>query len=81
MIYPDFTKPFLLYTDASYQGLGAVLTQLDDEEHEHVIAYASRSLVGVEYNYAATEIECLASIWIMKYFRSYTISISLNLPW
>src|SRR5271155_771044 len=71
LIYPDFTKPFLLYTDASYQGLGAVLSQLDDEGHEHVIAYASRSLVGTKYNYAATEIECFASIWAIKYFRSY----------
>ena len=60
-----------MYTDASYKGLGTVLVQDDDEGKEHVIAYVSRSLVGAEYNYAPTEIECLATVWTMKYFRPY----------
>ena len=44
MSYPDFEKPFILHTDASYDGLGAVLYQRSDEDELKVIGFASRSL-------------------------------------
>lgn len=69
--YPDFEKPFVLYTDASGTGLGAVLSQIDDEKRERVIAYASRSLNKAESNYGITDQECLAVVWAVKHFEQY----------
>lgn len=49
LAYADYSKPFILYTDASHQGLGAVLAQVQ-EDKERVIAYASQSLHPTECN-------------------------------
>ncbi|XP_029163431.1 uncharacterized protein LOC114934886 [Nylanderia fulva] len=67
---PDFSIPFVLQTDASSVGIGAVLTQTINEE-EHVIAFASRALADPEKRYTVTEQECLAVIWAIKKFRPY----------
>lgn len=56
---PDFNKPFILQTDASNQGVGAVLTQIDDNSEEHPIAYYSRKLHPREERYSVVEKECL----------------------
>ena len=69
--YPDFNKPFVLFTDASGDGIGAVLSQLNDDGKECVIAYASRSLNQAERNYGITDQECLAVVWAIKHFDQY----------
>ena len=67
---PDFGRQFVLQTDASATGLGAVLTQYFPEG-ERVIAYASRTLQPAERNYSATELECLAVLWGIRRMRDY----------
>ena len=72
LAYPDFEQKFTLYTDASGQGLGAVLEQQVDG-HPHPIAYASRSLTKHEKNYGITDLEALALVWGLRHFRAYLL--------
>src|SRR6266498_470583 len=66
--HPDFEKPFILYTDASGKGIGAVLHQKDDQDKERIIACVSRALNQHEKNYPITEKECLAIVWDIEKF-------------
>ena len=67
---PDFTKPFLLDTDASNFAIGAVLSQCIDGK-ERPIAYASRTLTKAERQYCVTRKELLAVVHFCKYFKHY----------
>ena len=73
LAYPDFSKKFVLDTDASDLGIGAVLSQVDDEGREHVIAYASRLLSKPERRYCVTRRELLAVVVFTKHFRHFLI--------
>ncbi|CAB5211330.1 unnamed protein product [Rhizophagus irregularis] len=67
--YPNYEKEFILITDTSGDGIGAILSQKDEKGREIVIAYASRNLQGAEKRYPITELECLAVIWGVKHFH------------
>ena len=72
LAYPDYTKNFKLYTDASESGLGAVLTQVKEDGKERPIAYASRTLSKSERNYDAHKLEFLALKWsVTSRFHEY----------
>ena len=55
--YPNFDDPFVIYTNTSINGLGAVLSQ-KREGKEIVIVYASRATSKAEANYSITDLKC-----------------------
>ena len=69
LIYRNFNLPFLLDSDASDKGNGAVLSQLGKDQLEHPVAYFSRTLGKHERNYSITRKELLAAIEGIKHFR------------
>ena len=71
LAYPSFDQDFVLETDASISGLGAVLAQVQSDSKLHPITYASRSLPPPEKNYSVTELETLAVVWAMSHFHYY----------
>ena len=70
---PDFEKPFILQTDASQRGVGAVLSQLDENGGDHPVAFYSRKLLPREENYSTIEKECLAIKLGIQAFRVYLL--------
>ncbi|GFX70273.1 retrovirus-related Pol polyprotein from transposon 297 [Trichonephila clavipes] len=71
--FPDFKKPFELFTEASSLGLGAVLNQ-----KQRPVVFASRTLSAAERNYTVTEMECLAVVWALNKFGTYLGSLPIK---
>ena len=72
LAFPDFGKPFLLETDASGKGLGAVLSQKQSDGRYHPIAYASRIMTEMEQRYHSNKQEFLALKWaVTEQFHEY----------
>ena len=70
MAFPSRQGDFIIETDASLSGLGAVLKQLQ-KGTEKTIAYTSRVLPSPEKNYSASEIECLGLYFALLSFHEY----------
>ncbi|CAI5683364.1 unnamed protein product [Oreochromis niloticus] len=67
----DPSKPTIVSTDASDYGVGAVLTQLDGNNAEQTVAFASRSLSDAERKYSIVEKEALACVWAAEKWRTW----------
>ena len=72
LVYPDYTKAFILTTDTSNEALGAVLSQgkIEDEKH---IEFASKALNDAGKRYSTIEKEFLGIVWATKQFRHYLL--------
>ena len=75
--YPNFTREFILETDASLKGLGAILSQQQKDGSIRVIAYASQSLCPSERsmcNYSSAKLELLVRKWaVTEKFQDYLL--------
>ena len=69
--HPDFTKKFHVWSDASLIGLGAVLTQEQEEGGHAAVAFASKKLTNTQSRYSVTELELLGVVFAIKHFSCY----------
>ena len=70
LTYPDFALPFILDTDASGDGIGTVLSQVQ-RGREKVISYASKKLSKTERKYSVTRREMLAAVVFVQHYKHY----------
>ena len=81
--YPDFKREFMLETNATLQGLGAVLSWQNKTRKFHVIAYASQSLCLSErsmHNCNSAKLELLALKWVvMEKFHDYLLGLKFHM--
>ena len=66
---PDFSRPFIIRTDSSDTGMGAVLLQ-EYDDGVFPISFASKKFSPAEKNYSVIERECLGLVWgVLKYYQ------------
>ena len=74
LAFADYTKDFMLETDASKEGLGAVLSKKQEDGRFHPVAYGSQALTTHEKNYHSMKLEILALKWaITEHFKEYLL--------
>ena len=74
LAFANYNKDFLLETDASKKGLGAVLSQKQEDGQFHPVAYDSQALTMHEKNYHSTKLEFLVLKWaITEHFKEYLL--------
>ena len=78
LVFPDFACEFVLDTDASNQGISAVLSHIQSDGQEQVVTYASRLLSKAEWHYSITRKELLAVVVFLNHFRQYLFGRKFN---
>lgn len=73
LLNPRFTKPLIVDIDASDFENSAVLSQVNKEDKEQPVGYLSPALSKTERRYSITQIEILALVDLLQYFRFYIL--------
>ena len=73
LCFPRYDIPFIIRSDASYNGIGGALLQLLEDGVEHPIRFVSRSLKKSEFNYPITELEGTAAYYCLSEFNYYIL--------
>ena len=74
LAFTDYTKDFLLETDASKEGLGVVLSHKQADGQYHPVAYHSQAFAAHEKKYHSTKLEFLTLKWtIWEHFKEYLL--------
>ena len=74
LVFGNYTKDFLLKTDASKEGLGAVLSRKQVDEQFHPVPFGSWALTAHEKNYHSTKLEFLGLKWaVTEHFKEYLL--------
>ncbi len=71
LAYPDYTKPFFIQADASKFGAGGILFQLDENDRQRIVGYASWILDKAQRGYHTSEREFLALVKCVKKWKSF----------
>lgn len=74
LCFPDFTKQFILTTDASSIAVGGVLSQIRDDGKDHPIAFFSKALSKAEKKWDSCEQELYAIVCGVRHFRHYLLN-------
>ena len=74
LAFANYNKDFLLETDTSKEGFGAVLSQKQEDGQFHPVAYGSQVLTTYKKNYHSTKLEFVALQWaITEHFKEYLL--------
>lgn len=81
LVFPDCSRPFEVFTDASDIAIGAVLVQRGTDNKRHPVAFMSRSLSDTESRWTTFDQELLAIVEAMTKWRHYVQGVFTTIVW